>query len=145
MNFLEKRFAVFLVGMDEDLDVRTGSEPVTARGERVLDLAEVVDLAIGDDLHRTVLVGERLLAAGNVDDREAAHGKADARQQNAAFVVGTPMVQGPDHSLHVDLGHRPSEIPLDDPDNPAHGVCNRPYDRRPERSHTMRTIARCTR
>ena len=32
------------------------------------------------------------------------------------------MVQGPDHPLHVNLGHRPSQIPLDNPDNPAHGL-----------------------
>ena len=73
---------------------------MTARAELALDLLEVVDLAVGDDLDRAVLVGERLLAAGEVDDREPAHGQADARQQNAAFFVGSPMVQRPDHALH---------------------------------------------
>ena len=66
---------------------------------------EVVDLAVGDDLHRAVLVRERLLAAGDVDDRQPAHGEADARQQDAALVVGAAMVQRPDHPLHVALGH----------------------------------------
>ena len=33
------------------------------------DLPEVVDLAVEDDLDRVVLVAERLVAAGDVDDR----------------------------------------------------------------------------
>ena len=44
-------------------------------------LAEVVDLAVEDDLHRAVLVGDRLVAGLEVDDREPAEAEADARRR----------------------------------------------------------------
>jgi hypothetical protein len=44
----------------------------------VRELGVVVDLAVLDDDDSSVLVGDRLVAGGEVDDREAARGQADA-------------------------------------------------------------------
>ena len=52
-------------------------------------LAEVVDLAVEDDADRAVLVEDRLVAARQVDDRQAAHPQGDARG------VETPSPSGP--------------------------------------------------
>ena len=50
-------------------------------------LLEVVDLAVEDDDHRAVFVEQRLLAGGDVDDRQAPVAEADAGLDvQAAFV-----------------------------------------------------------
>ena len=70
--------APLLVAVDQDLDVRARSELVAERLELLLQVGEVVDLAVGDELDLTGLVGERLLPAGEVHDGQPPHGEADA-------------------------------------------------------------------
>ena|SRR5687767_12029869 len=93
-----------------------------AGDQLTLDLGEVVDLAVRDDLNRAVLVAERLLAAGEIHDRQPAHGERDSWQPHAPLLVRSAMVQCPHHPLDLARRHRPLEIPLDNPDNPAHTV-----------------------
>ena len=68
----------FLVAVREHLGVAMRAEPVTGAFELVLELAVVVDLAVLDDDDGAVLVRDRLVAAGQVDDREPA--RRDARR-----------------------------------------------------------------
>ena len=71
---------------------------VTVRAKRVacaLELAaqlgEVVDLPVLYHGARVVLVADRLIAAGEVDDREAARRKADGAVEMHAAAVGAAM------------------------------------------------------
>src|SRR5437764_159406 len=61
--------AVLLVEVDEALGVGTGAEDVPPPLERVPQRRLVVDLAVVGNPDRLVLVGHRLRAAGEVDDR----------------------------------------------------------------------------
>ena len=78
----EGALAPLLEGVDDDFGVAAGSEPMAEPLELVTQLDVVEDLAVEDDPQRAVLVRERLLAAGEVDDREprvtrARHGDRD--------------------------------------------------------------------
>ena len=48
-----------------------------------------------------VSLQDRLLPAGQIDDRQAAHAEADAGQRDAALFVGSAMVQHPHHAREV--------------------------------------------
>ena len=52
----EERLAPLLVGVHQHFDVRPGAEACPRASSSRLDLGEVVDLAVGDDLDRAVLV-----------------------------------------------------------------------------------------
>src|SRR5687768_16266306 len=67
--------------------------------EAAAKLPIVIDLAVVDDPFRLVRVVDRLLAAGEIDDREPAHRKADAAIQIEAIFVGTSMLDGEVHRL----------------------------------------------
>ena len=80
---------MLLVEVDEDLGVAVGCgsggrADSSVGAERLV----VVDLAVEDDLDRAVLVADRLVAAGQVDDRQPAVDQADARLLPEAFGVG---------------------------------------------------------
>src|SRR5207245_1188172 len=75
---LDHPLAPFLIAMDEDLGVGLGGEPVAGREELLAELAVVVDLSVLDDPHRRVLVGHRLVAALDVDDRQPRHAESYA-------------------------------------------------------------------
>jgi hypothetical protein len=64
--------APLLVGVDDDLGVGLRGEGVAQLLELGAQLAVVVDLAVEDEPDRLVLVGDRLVAAGPVDDGEPA-------------------------------------------------------------------------
>ncbi|KAF5031237.1 hypothetical protein DSECCO2_629830 [anaerobic digester metagenome] len=71
-------------------------------GEFLTKFAVVVDLAVEDDLERSVLVSHRLATlVGEIDDREAAMGEADRPGEERSFAVGPAMSQP--------LCHRPDE------------------------------------
>ena len=53
--------------------------------------AEVVDLPVEDDANCAVLVGDRLIAVGEVDDRQSAMCKPHASVGPDALCVGTTM------------------------------------------------------
>ena len=55
------------------------------------ELPIVVDLAVVDDGDRAVLVVDRLLAAGDVDDGEPPHREADAGLEVKAVAIGPAM------------------------------------------------------
>src|SRR4029077_8173471 len=68
-------------------------EDVPAPTEVLHELAVVVDLAVLDDLDAPVLVGDRLVATGKVDDRETAHGEAARADDDAPVGVGAAVDQ----------------------------------------------------
>ena len=54
-----------------------------------LQFAVIVDLAVEDDLNRIVLVADRLVATGKIDDRQPPMGEANARTGPNPFGVRT--------------------------------------------------------
>ncbi len=89
--------AVFVVEMDDRLGVRMGVKPVAALLEVLTQLAVIVDLAVENDPLRTVLVMHRLLARGEIDDRQPPHREPDILMQVKTVVV-RPAVN--DRSIH---------------------------------------------
>jgi hypothetical protein len=59
--------------MHQALGITIRGEDMAAGAQLRSQLGEVVDLAVEDGSHRPVLVVHRLLASGDVDDREPAH------------------------------------------------------------------------
>ena len=86
-----------------------------------LQLAKVVDLAVGDDLDVAGLVQDRLLPAREIDDGEAAHAETDAGQRDAALLVRAAMVQHAHHASEIVRDDGAIQITLDNADNATHG------------------------
>ena len=61
--------------------------------ELLAQLAVVVDLTVLDDVNRSVLVGDRLIAALEIDDGQAPRSKADPVLHERAAAVGPAMQQ----------------------------------------------------
>jgi hypothetical protein len=100
------------VEVNQNFRIRARREPMTAADEALLQLLEVVDLAVHDDGDRSVLVEDRLVTAGYVDDRQPLDAEADtvldedtARVRPSVLHNGAhPMQQlGVDRSLEVHL------------------------------------------
>ena len=94
---LDARVAVFLVGVDDRFGVGVRPEPVSARLEIAPQLEVVVDFAVEHDPDRPVFVGHRLLAAGAVDDGQAAVAKREPGRVMNSAAVRTAMVQAVGH------------------------------------------------
>jgi hypothetical protein len=80
--------------MNEDLGVRVaGAKDVTELHEFVTELDVVVDLTIEDDPDRSILIPHRLMAAGNINDRQAPVTEMHAKLfiNPKAFSVGPAM------------------------------------------------------
>ena len=90
--------------MDDDLAVAAGAEGVAGGLELGAQLAVVVDLAVVDEPDGLVLVGDGLVAAGAVDDAQAAVAEADGGRLEGAGVVGA--------AVHEGRGHAPEKLPV---------------------------------
>jgi hypothetical protein len=86
-----------LVEVHEHLRVAAGREAVAALLEARHQLAVVVDLAVLDDVDGAVLVRDRLVAAGEVDDRQPAHREADGPVEQHAVAVRPAVHEGVVH------------------------------------------------
>src|SRR5438046_10339100 len=71
----------------------------------------IVDLAVEDDLDRPVLVPDRLLPAGDIDDREPTHAERDLRGDEIPAVVGPSMEDRIANGAHGAAGRLGSERP----------------------------------
>jgi hypothetical protein len=89
--------------------------------ERVAQLEEVVDLAVGDDVHVAGLVRDRLLSRGEIDDRQAAHAEGGARQAHTAGFVGTAVQQRLHHAGDVRIRRHPRRVTFDNGGDTTHG------------------------
>ena len=119
--------AVLLVEVDEHLGVRAAAEGVPALLEQVAQLAVVVDLAVQRRPHVARLVGERLVAAGDVDHAEAPRAERDAspRVLVDAFVVGAAM-----RLRRVHRAHRSRPVVPGRAADPAHATESKHRQRR---------------
>src|SRR5215211_3142974 len=86
---------------------------MTAPLESCAQLAEVVDLAVQHDDDGAVLVVDRLVSGGKVDDPQALDAQPDAGRHVQAARVGTAMLLGRAHPLdqpRIDGGSVASEL-----------------------------------
>ncbi len=97
---LDACLAPRLPGMYDHFGVAAGVETVTKSGELGDQLLEVVDLPVEDHHHRLVLVEQRLLPAGDVDDRKAAVRQGNTRLKVVAALVRAPVKLDVVHALH---------------------------------------------
>ncbi len=88
--------------------------------------AVVVDLAVEDDPHRAVLVGDGLVPAVQVDDRQPAVAQDRLAAGVQPLIVRTAMADRIGHLLDQARLDRTSRIEGDDAADAAHGLVPRP-------------------
>jgi hypothetical protein len=109
-----------LPGVDDDLGVAAGAEHVPERRQLGHQLPVVVDLAVVDDDHGAIGVEQRLLAALEVDDRQALVAERDPGCAVRAGLVGTPVML---RRVHAEQGGSVEVTPaarIPDTHYPAH-------------------------
>ena len=133
-----------LPGVDDHLGVAVGAKDVAQRLQFGHQLLEVVDLAVEDDADAAVLVEQRLLAGGHVDDRQPPMAEADTRLDVHAALVGAAVVL---RFVHAHQG-RAIDVALaagvEDAGDAAHGWSERVstcLDSRLWRSSAFRHVA----
>ena len=79
--------------MRDRLAIALRAEAMTASAQLVAQLTVVVDFSIEDEGDRLVFVGERLIATGDINDAQTAHGQADIAVDEVAGAIRTAMPQ----------------------------------------------------
>ena len=72
---------------------------VTVARQALAQRAVVVDLAIANQRERAILVSQRLLGVGDVDDRQTAHRERHGAVGQEAVTVGAAVAQGRVHGV----------------------------------------------
>ena len=138
--------ALLLVEVEKYLAVGARTQAVAAHDELALVASVVVELTVHDDVELLILVGDRLVAGGEVDDAEprVPHAHPSVRRDPLSLPVGAAVVQR--------LGGAPERVGGDravageDRDDAAHGArrtvslssvstTNSHPSRRPTRAH----------
>ncbi len=104
--------------MDERLGIAGSAELVAARDQAGAQFLIIVDLAIEDDPHGTVLIRDGLVAGREIDNAQPAHADTAAAIDIHAFVVGTTMANLVAHGL--DMGRLGGLIETHKTGNTAH-------------------------
>jgi len=84
------------------------------------ELREVVNLAVEYDCYRAVLVKDRLMSAGKIDDAEAAHAESHRALRVDALIVGSAMHYSVAHGTDRGAINPCAPVFTDDSCNPAH-------------------------
>jgi len=85
--------------MNEDLRVGLGFETMPAVLQVNSEFPVIENLAVEDGYHGVVLVAERLLSSGEIDDRKAAGVERDLGFDKRAALIGTAMLNRSTHRL----------------------------------------------
>ena len=99
--------AVFLVEVDDGFRVAARAIAVPLRLQPSSQFFMVINLAIENDPDILVLVGQRLMAALDVNDAQTPHGEADILLNEETLVVGP--------SMHDSSVHAGQDVTLDVP------------------------------
>src|SRR5690242_20088399 len=76
------------IQVDDGFRVRPSPELMSARQIPAVQFREIVDLAVKGDPDGSILVGQRLVSPGQIDDRETPKAEPDRRGGVKAFIVG---------------------------------------------------------
>src|SRR4051794_40265647 len=101
--------------MREHFRIGTRGERVASSGQKLAELAIVIDLAVENRDNRACLAGGRLSASLDVDDCEATDPEGCLRSRVLAAVVRAPVFEAAEHSTKYARGSFPDEAA-----NPAH-------------------------
>ena len=113
--------APLLVAVRDHLGVGVGPEAVAVRDQLAADLGEVVDLAVEDDLHRSVLVADRLVAGRQIDDAQPPVAEPDGAVEIVAAGIGPAVDHGVGHGDQSGAAHRVRRVEIEASCNSAHG------------------------
>jgi len=91
VQMIDAVLAVLFVCVDDGFGVGVRTEDVALSRQRLLQLAMVVDLAVEDNPDGSILVGERLRAAGAIDDGQPSVRERDPRPRKIPFAVRAAM------------------------------------------------------
>ena len=114
--------SVGFVGMHDHFRVALRLEHVAKRLQLGAQLAVVVDLAVEDDTDRAVLVEDRLVPAGQVDDRQPPHPEPDPPLDVDALVIGAAMHDRGAHAPNLRFRRKRIVTKPCHPHDPAHGA-----------------------
>src|SRR5450755_3787082 len=107
-QLVEAIFAPLFPGMDENFGVGLSGEAMAAEKQSFAQLAIVVELTVEEDGCVVSFIPDGLIAAGQIDDAEAAHAEGQARGarivEKKTFVVGSAVLQGGGHGADTRLG-----------------------------------------
>lgn len=106
--------------MHDDFRIAAGAEAVPERGKLAHQRLEIVDLTVEDHTDRPVFVEDRLIATGELDDREPAMTEPDPRAVMKAGTVRTTMAEKVGHPLQQARIGRPAPTAIENPCYPAH-------------------------
>src|SRR5436190_5895289 len=106
--------------MDDHFGVAFGAEAMAKRGQLRNQRLIVVDLAVVDDHHATVLVVKRLLSGGHVDDGQAAMPEAHAGLDMQTALVGPAVMLGLVDTRQQFSAHVPPAVQVEYSNDPAH-------------------------
>ena len=98
----------------------SGAEAMAERFELRPNLSEVVDLAVEDDPDCPVLVGQRLIAGGEIDDAETPMAEADAGADEEAVGVRSPVRDDRCHRCQTLAIDRPCRVEIEFAGDAAH-------------------------
>ena len=121
-RLLEHRLAAVLVEMDPGLGVAASRQPVPARQQLLAQLRIFEELAVERDPDRVVLVGDRLAAAGEVDDRQPASAQRHPGLDVHLFVVRSAMGDRPGHGEEAVTREFPRPSQVDGAGDATHGA-----------------------
>src|SRR5215470_12368991 len=119
---LDACLAPFLPGVRDHLGIAAGLEAMSAFGEILRQIREVVDLAIVYHRHAAGFIEHRLSAAGDVDDGEAPVAQRYSGRGKLPVAIRAAMDQKVGHALNpteVDASPTPK---VHNARNPAHDV-----------------------
>ena len=108
------------IRMQDGFRVAASAKLPSARNQLGGQLDVIEDLAVERDPHVAVRRGERLLAAGEVDDREASVTEGGALVEVDAGRVGPAMAHGLDHALEHGARRERASLESDEAGDATH-------------------------
>src|SRR5213594_3486271 len=112
--------AHLLVEVDDGLRITPRPKAMPAGDQVAPQVMVIVDLPIEDDLNGAILVGDRLLPAGDVDDRQPAHAERHLGGDEVAAVVRAAVDNRVAHRAHGAAGLLVPELPSREAGDAAH-------------------------
>src|SRR4051812_20349260 len=106
--------------MHDHLGIAAGCEVVARARQLLAQLTKVIDLAVKDQLDHAILVGHRLVAAGQIDNRQAAHSHTNMLADIKAIAIRPTMMDRMIHSLDQAALNRARPIGMQMPTDTAH-------------------------
>src|SRR5882672_2189646 len=103
-EFTDALVAPFFVGMDDDFGVGMRAKRVAAPFERAAQLLVIVNLAVEDDRDVVCFVEEGLVAAGKVNDAEAADSKRHGGSDEQSIFIRATMPKRLHHPARNGFG-----------------------------------------